>query len=279
MRRRYFAQNRSLSLTAGWLFADLLLALGMLFLISSPPRPKLPPTLVVTPANLNPGDAHCTGGLRQPQCIVTIEESATSQGNMSWAASSDMSKTVVFQPEKGTLSPGKSASVKISAFPCQNGSFTFSGSGGAYSVSILWQCTPLSNDRILEHNYCQILLNIGSPIGFVNAKPNVARKAIESQLDQVRFLQGRQVGITIAYGGTVGGTEAQGTEVANQVYNVLRLLSKDSQAQVYNIFKSSSWYESLFTGLQNANVAVINVYLVARAGNSKDTCNVQHNPI
>jgi hypothetical protein len=279
MRKRNFSQNRAFPSTVGWLFADLLLALGMLFLISSPPRPKIPPTLVVTSSVLSPEDSHCTGGIKNPQCTITIEESATSEESMIWTASSDMSKTVVFQPATGTLSPGKSISVDISVFPCQNGSFTFSGSGGAIPVAVLWQCTPHSNDRILEHNYCQILLNVGSPVTFITVNPIAVRKAIESQLNHVRFLQDRQVGIAITYGGTVGGTEEQGTEIANQVYNVLRLLSGDPRAQMYTVFKSSSWYESLFTGYQKSTVAVLNVYLVVRSDNPKDTCNAQHNPI
>jgi len=279
MKKRYSAQGRSFPITVGWLFADLLLALGMFFLISSPPRPKLTPTLVVTPIVLHPSDAHCTGGINQPQCVVTIQETATSQGDMSWKASSDMSDAVVFHPANGILSPGRSVSVAISTFPCQNGSFTFTGSGGAIPVSVLWQCTVPSNDRILEHNYCQILLNVGSPIAFIHASPGAARRVIESQLDRVRFLQRRQVGIAIAYGGTVGGTEEQGTEVSNQVYVVLRLLAKDPRAQIYPMFKSSSWYESLFTGFQKSNVAVINVYLIVRSDNPNDTCNAQHNPI
>lgn len=279
MRKRGLAQNRAFPVTVGWLFADLLLALGMLFLISSPPRPKLPPTLVVTASALSPEDSHCSGGIKNPRCTITLEESATSQENVDWTASSDMSKIVAFQPANGILSPGKSISVSISAFPCQNGSFTFAGSGGAIPVSVLWQCTPRSNDRILEHNYCQIPLNIGSPVTFISADPAAVRKAIETQLDHVSFLQGRQVGIAIAYGGTVGGTEEQGTEIANQVYNVLRLLSGDPRGQMYGVFKSSSWYESLFTGYQKSTAAVLNVYLVVRSDNPKDTCNAQHNPI
>lgn len=254
----------------------------MLFLISSPPRPKLPPVLTTNPAILHPGDSHCTGGKSHPQCTVDIAETANSQQAMNWSASSDMSKTVVFHPASGMLAPGKSISVTISAFPCQNGSFTFFGSDGAIPISVLWQCTlppPPSNVRILEHNYCQILLNIGSPLEFINENSTTARHTIEAQLELVPFLNGRQVGIAIAYGGTIGGTEAQGSEVANQVYNVLQLLANDPGGQMYPVFRSSSWYESLFTGFQKSTTAVLNVYLVVRSNNPNDTCNTQHNPI
>lgn len=281
MRKKSSALNRrAFPATVGWLFADLLLALGMVFLISSPPRPKLPPTLMTNPAILHPGDGHCTGGMSHPQCTVAIEETANSQQTMNWSVSSDMSKTVAFHPASGMLSPGKSILVTISAFPCQNGSFTFFGSGGAIPVSVLWQCTlppPPSNERILEHNYCQILLNIGSPLTFINESSTTARHTIETQLDLVRFLKRRQVGIAIAYGGTIGGTEEQGSEIANQVYNVLQLLANDPGAQMYPVFRSSSWYESLFTGFQKSTIAVLNIYLVVRSDNANDTCNAQHN--
>ncbi|HEY4035696.1 MAG TPA: hypothetical protein VGL94_17195 [Ktedonobacteraceae bacterium] len=53
-RQRY---ETTLGLTAGWLFADLLLALGMLFLVSNtvalPPRPKLTPAVTPTPTSMD----------------------------------------------------------------------------------------------------------------------------------------------------------------------------------------------------------------------------------
>lgn len=272
--------SRSLIMSVGWLFADLLLALGMLFLISSPPRPKTPPTLIVSPTNLNPLDtAHCTGGYSKPLCMVTVEETANSQGNIDWAASSDMSDKVIFNPTKGRLSPGKSVPVVISAFPCQNGSFTFSGTGGSNPITVLWHCTPPPNDRILEHQYCRIRLNIGFPGVFYNDDIRSARNIIEPQLNRVQFLQGRQVGIAIAYGGTIGGTEDQGTQVAAQLYQVLMAMAKDKQAHMYAVFKTASLYEPLFTGFETSNTAIINVYLVVRSDNPKETCDAKHNVI
>lgn len=271
----------SFTVSTGWLFADMLLILAMLFIAANTVEIRLPtappPILIVSPTNLNLKS--CIGGTSNPRCTVTIEESTSSQGNMDWMASSDMSDTVLFSPDKGTLSPGKSVNVSISAFPCQNGSFTFSGSRESVPATVLWRCTPPPNDRILEHEYCRIQLVIGSPVGFINDDINTARRIVEPQLNQVRFLQGRQVGIAIAYGGTIGGTEGQGTDVATQVYNVLKVLAKDQRAQMYSVLKTTSWYEPLFTGLERSNTTIINVYLVVRPNNPKDTCNEQHNPI
>jgi hypothetical protein len=279
MRKSFYRRRSAAVATVGWLFADLLLALGMLFLISSPPRPKLPPVLIVRPAVLYPTSPQCKGGANEPQCQITIMESANSQGNTDWTVNSDMNNSVVFNPGKGVLSPGKSATVTVSAFPCQNGSFTFSGTGGASPVEVLWNCNPPPNDRILEHQYCQIKLNIGPAPTFITDSVHLARGIVEPQLNNVRFLQGRQIGIAIAYGGTIGGTEEQGTEVANQVYNVLKVLANDRGARTYSVLKTTSWYEPLFTGLQNASTAILNVYLVVRSDNPKDTCDAQHNPV
>lgn len=96
-----------------------------------------PPTLRVSPTTLNNG--MCADSGNASQCTVTLSETATSQGNVNWAASSDLSG-VSFNPSTSTLSPGNSATVTISAIPCQNDTFTFKGSGGASPVSVAWKC-------------------------------------------------------------------------------------------------------------------------------------------
>src|SRR5881628_3688471 len=104
--------------TSGWLFADLLLALAVLFLaantigIKIPPPP--PPKLVVTPVRLEPTSSSCTVRLNQRQCTVKLTETADSLGNVNWTARSDISAGLVFSPESGLLLPGKSVSLQIS---------------------------------------------------------------------------------------------------------------------------------------------------------------------
>ena len=264
---------RDTVLLTGWLFADLMLALFVIFLAANTfiVRPK-PPTLVVTPTSLNPTDLHCPGGISNPQCeiTVTIEETSSSQGNADWTASSDISDTVRFSPPKGTLSPGKSATVAISSFPCQNGSFTFSGSRGASPVTVFWHCT--SSNRILEHSYCRIKLDMGDPTAFINDDVASARAILEPQLNQKPFLKGRQVGIAIAYGGANDGNLDRGSKAANQVYNVLKAVAKDHRAQMYSTFNPASLYEPLFTELEAPNIAIINVYLIERIYHPGETC-------
>src|SRR5713101_924278 len=92
---------------SGWLFADLLLALAVLFLaantigIKIPPPP--PPKLVVTPTRLDPTSSNCTGGLSKLRCTVILTETADSQGNMNWTAGSDISTGLIFTPVSGFL--------------------------------------------------------------------------------------------------------------------------------------------------------------------------------
>ncbi len=287
--KKSFRENlkESFITSAGWLFADLLLALGMLFMAANtvairPPTPT-PPTLTVNPTSLNPTDQqHCTGGISNPRCTVTVEETASSQGNVDWTASSDMSDAVKFNPPKGTLSPGKSVSVTmtISAFPCQDGFLTFSGSRGASPVAVLWRCTLIPNDRILEHGYCRIKLDVGNPSVFINDDVKSARSIVEPQLNQQQFLKDRRVGIAIAYGGANDGGQDRGTQVANQVYNVLKSIAADKRAQTYSVFNPSSLYESLFTGFEAPNTAIINVYLVERSDHPGETCDAKtHVPV
>src|SRR5947208_1270600 len=101
---------------SGWLFADLLLALAVLFLaantigIKIPPPP--PPKLMVTPMYLDPTSSNCTGGLSKPQCMVTLTETADSQGDLNWTAGSDISTGPIFTPANGFLAPGKSLNLQ-----------------------------------------------------------------------------------------------------------------------------------------------------------------------
>src|SRR5947209_6037186 len=103
MNQRY-SSSRNPAMSVGWVFADLLLALAMLFLLANtlsiPPIPEPPPILTVSPANLDLKNPTCSGGTSHPQCIVIVSEATTSQGQMQWTPSSDMSDTVVFNPPK-----------------------------------------------------------------------------------------------------------------------------------------------------------------------------------
>ena len=63
-------------------------------------------------------------------------------GTINWSASSDVG--AAFSPSTGSLSPGGQQQVSISGMSCQNGTFTFSGSGGVSSFQVAWTCASPS---------------------------------------------------------------------------------------------------------------------------------------
>jgi hypothetical protein len=97
-----------------------------------------PPAWTVSPTKLDV--TNCSGSSTWT-CNVTVTEDAHSQVGITWSPGSDQSK-VTFNPTGGTLSPGKSVQVTISSIPCNNANFTFTGSGGAQSLTALWNCSP-----------------------------------------------------------------------------------------------------------------------------------------
>jgi hypothetical protein len=107
----------------------------------SPPPPS--PTLTINIGNMAPSSANCSFSQNGNQCTVTLGETTGSTSNVDFSASSSFTG-VTFSPQSGTLSPGGSTQVviTIAASACQNGTFTFSGSGGASSVGVNWFCSP-----------------------------------------------------------------------------------------------------------------------------------------
>lgn len=101
------------------------------------------PILTVNIANLTPGNASCGFSGISNQCTITLGETTSSTTNVDFSASSSFSG-VTFSPASGTLSPGGSTQMVITmaASACQNGTFTFSGSGGASPVAVSWFCSP-----------------------------------------------------------------------------------------------------------------------------------------
>src|SRR5579875_2508663 len=169
--KQFLLQRPGLDMTllGGWLFADLLLGLMVIFLAAVPPVPKpptpAPPVLTVSPSVLSPGDGNCSSNIIQPVCTVTIGETSSSQGTLQWNASSDMSDTVQFSNIHRALVPGATMKVTIAAFPCQNGSFTFAGANGVVPVTVRWRCTPRTER--LQTTYKPLSLHINSVEGLL----------------------------------------------------------------------------------------------------------------
>ncbi|HYT44909.1 MAG TPA: hypothetical protein VEP90_21460 [Methylomirabilota bacterium] len=249
---------RDTVLLSGWLFADLLLGLAIIFFVSLPGAQQPPSPIIkwtVTPTSLDPKSPECTGGLTAPRCNIILGETADSQANMSWRASSDMSSTTMFSPaSSGILSPGQSVKIAISAFPCQNGSFTFTASSGILPLVVAWHCT-LPQER-LNFKYKEFGLTVHDINGLLSDSPS-AINDIEQQVRNQPFLQQGSVGLAIVYGGTpddAGISEAQ--TIASKVYRILGILGQQGFA-----FQRSSYYVPLYNLGPQPSQITVDVYL------------------
>jgi hypothetical protein len=258
-----FRLRDTTQLTA-WLFADLLLGLMTIFLVSVPrilQPPPVPPTLIVNPTNLNPGSSGCTGGVSQPQCTITVQEAASSQGTMTWQVSSDMSgpnNPVMFNPATSTLSPGQSVSVSISSIPCQNGSFVFTASRGATPVTVLWKCTPSSlRLETSPRRYTLIVHNLSALLSSSSQNQDIINQVLK------QLPQGRRVGLVIAYGGAPDDSGiAQAKQIAAKIYTILQQLARSPKGAA---FQNASYYVSAYGNLYNlgypSNTVELDLYL------------------
>jgi hypothetical protein len=266
---------RDTILLSGWLFADLLLGLMVIFMVSIPGAPPRVVELLVTPGQLD--KTHCTGVYRAMQCQVQLTETGISQGSVDWTASSDINNSVTFTPSHGTLKPGQTVNVSIGAIPCQDGAFIFRSSGNANAVLTQWSCTQLP--QRLEHNFCRLVLNDPDP-GRFSSDTQFAFQVLAPQINSSKFayLKGRQVGIAIAYGGVddinSGDDRDQGIAIAQNAYHALQAMGRQGP-----LFQKASYYSNLFTGNYDSSKVVIDVYLVIRPDNANDTCNSSNNPV
>ncbi len=259
---------RDTVLLSGWLFADLLLALAVLFLVANTSgiklKPVLPPTLIVNPTILdaNANTSYCTGGTSAPQCNVTIGESKASEGDIMWTVSSDISDTIKYSSNSGKLSPGQSITMSISAIPCQNGSFTFKAQrvsddkATATPVIVSFHCIPpkITPER-LDFSYRSFTLNINDVNAFLSG--NSQDSNIKQQIENTAILQGKSVGLAIVYGGAPDvGSIAQAQQVAQKIYRLLGTLNQDR----FHVFDRSSFYVPLYTLGNPQNSVQVDVY-------------------
>ena len=262
--------TRDTVLLSGWLFADLLLGLMMIFLVSIqgahiPPVPA--PTLTVTPTFFKADSPNCQGGIDNPQCVVTVGESQESVGAITWHVSSDISDTITYSPSTGTLKPGETMQVRITTLPCQNGSFTFTGTGPKTGqgnetrdpnpVTIRWQCT--SQPVRLDTNYHRLHLSVDYQ-GLLNG----SQSAISDTENQIRsqIPAGVRVGLAIVYDGASDDSQIQQAfHVDAKIYQILVDLGNQGFA-----FQDSSYYNKnpLFTLGPDSSVVKIDVFYFTR---------------
>ncbi|GHO86342.1 hypothetical protein [Dictyobacter formicarum] len=252
-------QNNTV-LLAGWLFADLLLGLMVIFMAAipgvPPPTPPAPPRLIVSPKTVVPRNPDCAiGNVDKPRCeaVVTLKESDDSKVNVTWSVHSDISDSIGFSPDGGTLTPGQEVQIKLSKVPCQNGSFTFDGTASAASQTVAWQCKA-KPDR-LESNYVPLRFTGEDTDGILNNNRDAINR-LKRDIKARPELHNRRVGLVIIEGGDPNDT-GHGIAVAEKVYTILDQLSSEGFAP----FADASHYKPLFALQENTDVILIDVYL------------------
>lgn len=244
---------------SGWLFADLLLALAVLFLAANTIGIKIPlpppPKLVVTPTRLDQTSSNCTGGLNKPRCTVILTETADSQGDVNWKVGSDISTGLIFTPASGFLSPGKSVDVQISHIPCENDSFTFSGSRGAIPARILWQCTP-PQER-LDFSYRKIILQNVDYNGLLNGSSQ-AIDNLKHSIEGQSILKGKSVGLAVVYGGAPTDNDIpQAYQIAGKAISISQGLVHDG----FSAFQRASYFGPLYSLGTPPTIIEIDIHL------------------
>lgn len=242
-------------LMSGWLFADLLLALAVLFLAANTATIKpLPPTLIVNPTILDI-DKHtpdCTlqTSLDTPtaQCTVTIAESKVSDGDVNWSVSSDINDKIKYTVENqavnsGRLSPGLQKTLTISAIPCQNGSFTFNATRvgenkiSAAPLVVLLKCTP--RQRRLDFNYQTFQLTVNDVNALLSG--NSQDQDIKRQIMDIPGIQEKSVGLAAVYDGARDdGQIQQAQQVSQKIYSIMGSMGREG----LHSFDRSSFYRS-----------------------------------
>jgi hypothetical protein len=252
------SRSQDMMLLSGWLFADLLLGLMVIFLVAAPPQDIPPPVLTVNPTALSPTDPHCNGGIDNAHCSVVVTETAQSKQPVDWSASSDMSDNVSFTPASGRLSPGHSITITIAAFPCQYGSFTFKGSHGTIPTTIAWRCTPSSKDPRLDFKPQPFSITVQDVNGLLAGSPTVTHE-VEQQVTSQPFLANSSVGLVIAYGGAPNDADiSQAKQIAQKIYDILGALADDYN---FKAFQRASYYHPLYAIGNDPDTVQIDVYL------------------
>ncbi|BCL77980.1 hypothetical protein ccbrp13_04450 [Ktedonobacteria bacterium brp13] len=255
---------RDTVLLSGWLFADLLLGLMVIFLASIPgiqPRLIPPPALKVSVNSLGPTSKECKATGNNYQCMLTVSETSSSEGSMTWHASTDMTQTnIAFAPLQGQLTPGGTATaVTISNIPCQTGSFTFAGSRSAQPVPVFWKCAlePLKLD-LTPKTFTWTVDDYNAVI----AKTPAAVNQIQNDAYRGIFPVHRRVGLILVYGGAPVLPDDVGTaqNISDAVSDILIQYGQRGFAPLHDAVR----YKHLFNGGSQLNTVEVDVFFFNR---------------
>ena len=247
-------------LLSGWLFADLLLGLTVIFLAALSGTQPLVQILTTNVKNgLNTQSLECKGASNNYKCTITLAARNESIGNANWNAISDMGDPVKFSPASGTLAPGKSRQVTISKIPCHDGSFTFFGQNANTTtpVTILWKCAPPAER--LDLNARNFRLTVHDIDGLLKDSPS-AIDDIKQQVRSVSLLKGRSVGLAIVYTGAPDiGSTTQAQNVSGKIYDVLKSLGQQGGP-----FQRASYYDNLYKLESPADAVDVDVFIYTK---------------
>jgi hypothetical protein len=261
-------------LLSGWLFADLLLALAVLFLAANTggikAKPLLPPTLNITPTilDMTRGTAPCTLSANIARCTITVGESGSSQGNVTWSVSNDISNNIRYSnngqvSNGGQFSPGQSQQLVISNIPCQNGSFTFTADRITSNLSDQATATPVNvrllctaHQERLNFNDETFTLNVNNINALLN-NDNTQINDIKQQIQNTTLLRGKSVGFAVVYDGAPTDNDTgMAKKVAGKIYTILPTIPKTSNCD----FSRSSFYVPLYNLGLPQNQVQVDVY-------------------
>lgn len=260
-------------LLSGWLFADLLLALAVLFLAANTAGIKpIPPTLTVSPTalDINSHTPNCTlqasnsPDTNVAQCNVTLEEPKGSSGDIHWSIGSDISNTIQYTigaqaVTGGRLSPGQQKVLTISAIPCQNGSFTFNTMPIGENISevplvVLFKCTPLKER--LDPIYKTFYLNVND-VNALRSNDTAQINDIKQQIARTTLLSNKKVGLAIVYDGAPTPADiSTAQDVAGKIYNILNSFQNNDASP----FSRSSPYVNLYNLGHSQHEVQVDVY-------------------
>ncbi|GCF08700.1 hypothetical protein [Dictyobacter arantiisoli] len=258
-------------LLAGWLFADLFLGLMVIFLAAipgvPPPLPAAPPRLIVSPLTARPSnEQECSAGnVNTPRCVgqLMLSETSASKVPVKWSLGSDISDTIHYSytvggikytQTDGTIHPGETITIHLSAVPCQNGSFMFTGTANAAPVTAFWKCTARP-DR-LETSYKPMRFANEDTQGLLDGNQDAINK-LKHDIEARPELRGRRVGLVIVEAGTDDNNVGRAQNVANKVYALLGDMGRKGFAP----FADAVPYQPLFNTAETNDVVLIDVYL------------------
>lgn len=254
---------RDTVLLSGWLFADLLLALAVLFMVADNSTIRFqavpPPVLQAntTQLNVNQSTSSCQGRFDALRCSVTISEAASSQGNVIWSVDNDLDQTkhaISYAPSQGTLSPGQSTTITMSGIPCENSVFTFRATRTSDNVLAVPAVVSFRCKQRLDFTHQSFTLTLNDVNAFLNG--NSQDDDVKQQIQSQPILQGRSVGLAIVYGGAPDtGSIGQAQRVASKVYRLLGDLGKTDP-----VFQQASYYVPLYTLGGQQNQISVDVY-------------------